>query len=102
MLVARFVGPEVAENLRAGYRQHRVRFLDTRGVVPREPRYDVPAQARQRQKRKEQEATPPSAREIAAAARTLRKVITQGSFGSSGSTSRTRALTVARTLERGD
>lgn len=99
-LVEHVMGAEAADTLRDAYRRHRVRFFDTSGVVPRKPRFEVATQLEERQRRRRIEQSPPSPREVAAAADVIRRLVAQGGFGDSGRKPRIHVLDTARALER--
>lgn len=98
-LVRHVMGADNARLLERGFVEHRVRYRAAADVVPRTPRNAVPTARQVREREREQATTPPSRREIAAAAVVVRALVSQGTYGPAGSKPRTKALETARTLE---
>lgn len=99
-LVGHVMGADHSRALEQAFIEQGVRYRVAAGVVPRRPRYSVETETARRARQQRSAATPPSIAEVARAAATLRKLVAAGSFGTSGTKPRTRALEVARTLER--
>jgi putative metallohydrolase (TIGR04338 family) len=98
LLVDHVIGKDKARELRAAYVKHKVkhRWAETQ----REPRYEVPTQAQEREQRAAKAQVLPSLLARQKAAETLRQAVSAGHFGSAGSKSRTHALATARALEK--
>lgn len=99
-LYEKVCGRDKANELRAAYVRHGVKYRTGASVIP-QPRFEVPSQAAAREEKKAAANRPLKTQERRDAAEVIRVAVKRGEFGAAGSKARIAALAVARKLVEG-